>query len=181
MWRGWQTGVSAAVPPCPLDQGCVLAGGGTVPGPPPSYPSAWAPWQRGGPPSPSQRAAHPGPCCVHSDRRRRGQGPGSGWGAGEKASPVPGVVQEDDPNGGRNVIQEVKVLFGDPEVLPSLRVTLGVSVGRRPPPGGSRSARTSPRHRRARHGPSPAPPLPAAPRRPRSDTGPEARSQSPSP
>ena len=141
-----------------------------MPGPTPSYPSAWAPWQRGGPPSPSQRAAHPGPCCVHSDRRRRGQGPGSSWGAGEKASPVPGVVQEDDPNGGRNVIQEVKVLFGDPEVLPSLRVTLRVSAGRRPPPGGSRSARTSPGT--AAHGRDPArrargsaPSLPAAPPR----------------
>lgn len=38
-----------------------LCAGSTVPGPLPSYPSAWSPWQRGGPPTPSQRAAHPGP------------------------------------------------------------------------------------------------------------------------
>ena len=74
--QGRQTRGSAALQPSPLGQGCVLAGCGTVPSPPPSYPSAWAPWQRDGPPTPSQRAAHPGLCCVHSDRWSRGQGPG---------------------------------------------------------------------------------------------------------
>ena len=108
---------------------------------------------------------------------------GSSWGTGEKASPVPAVVQKDDPHRGGNVIQEVKVLFGDPEVLPSLRVTLGVSPGRRPPPGGSRGTRTSPRAPPGRHRPSaaegPAAPPLRSPRRlpqPPADTGPEARS-----
>lgn len=94
---------------------------------------------------------------------------GSSWGTGEKASPVPGVVQKDDARRGRNVIQEVKVLFRDPEVLPSLRVTLGVSPGRRPPPGDSRGARTSPRAPPGRQGPSaaagPAAPPLRSPRR----------------
>lgn len=182
--RGWHTRGSAALQPCPLDQGCVLAA--LCPAPcrhtrQPGHPGRGAVH----PPHPN---GQPTPARAESTATAGAGGGvlGSSWRTGEKASPVPGVVQKDDARSGRNVIQEVKVLFRDPEVLPSLRVTLGVSPGRRPPPGDSRGTRTSPRAPPGRQGPSaaagPAAPPLRSPRRlprPPADTGPEAASPSP--
>lgn len=143
--RGWHTiRGSAALQLVPFRPG--LCAGSTVPGPA-VIPVSLVTWQRGGPPTPSQRAAHPGPSWNYATAGAGGV-LGSSWGTGRRPHLSLEWWQKDDARRGRNVIQEVKVLFRDPEVLPSPRVTLGVSPGRRPPPGTAEARAPRRGHRR---------------------------------